>query len=64
MRFKSSSAGSGSVGPTERDGRSKMGRNAPEMADFCCEMGPRQGEPHHPRRGARRELRVDMQLAM
>ncbi|KAL0292534.1 UNVERIFIED_CONTAM: hypothetical protein Sangu_3253400 [Sesamum angustifolium] len=40
MRFQSSWAGSGSVGPTERvrptelNGRPKMGRNAAEMAEY------------------------------
>ncbi|KAL0284177.1 UNVERIFIED_CONTAM: hypothetical protein Sradi_7206600 [Sesamum radiatum] len=51
------------VWPTERDERPKMGRNAPEMAEFWRRNGAQGGEPCCPRRGARRELRVDMQLA-
>ncbi|KAL0288089.1 UNVERIFIED_CONTAM: hypothetical protein Sradi_7107500 [Sesamum radiatum] len=51
------------VWPTERDERPKTGRNAPEMAEFWRRNGAQGGEPCCPRRGARRELRVDMQLA-
>ncbi|KAL0288067.1 UNVERIFIED_CONTAM: hypothetical protein Sradi_7108100 [Sesamum radiatum] len=69
MRFQSSRSGSGRVGPTERvwpterDGRSKTGRNDPKWLNFGGEMGHNGASPvvHVVELG--RELRVDMQLA-